>query len=114
MVVLPSPTAVTVPSPEMVATEVSPILQVGVEEVPITFICTEGLSLAEKVKSVLFRDRLPELVEPPELPELLLEVPLDELERVREILIREMEGVTELSVPLTVECNYGKNWLDAH
>ena len=46
--------------------------------------------------------------------ELLLEVPLDELERVREILIREMEGVTELSVPLTVECNYGKNWLDAH
>ena len=36
------------------------------------------------------------------------------LERVREILIREMEGVTELSVPLTVECNYGKNWLDAH
>ena len=46
--------------------------------------------------------------------ELLLEVTLDELERVREILIREMEGVTELSVPLTVECNYGKNWLDAH
>lgn len=76
MVVCPEPTGFTTPSAEMVATEVSPILQVGVEEVPITFICTEGLSLAEKVKSVLFRDRLPELVEPPELPELLLEVPL--------------------------------------
>ena len=30
-------------------------------------------------------------------------------------LVKEcMEGVVELSVPLTVECNYGKNWLEAH
>ena len=46
--------------------------------------------------------------------ELLLEVPSAETDRVREILIGEMENVTKLSVPLTVECNYGKNWLDAH
>lgn len=46
--------------------------------------------------------------------ELLLEVPPGEIERVREILVREMEGVVRLSVPLTVECNYGKTWLDAH
>lgn len=46
--------------------------------------------------------------------ELLLEVPLPEVETVRDMLIREMEGVVRLSVPLTVECNYGKNWLDAH
>ena len=46
--------------------------------------------------------------------ELLLELPEHEVERAREILVGEMEGVAELSVPLTVECEYGKNWLDAH
>lgn len=46
--------------------------------------------------------------------ELLLEVPVDEVERVREILVREMEGVMKLNVPLTVECNYGNTWLEAH
>ncbi len=46
--------------------------------------------------------------------ELLLEVPAGETDRVREILVGEMENVVKLSVPLTVECNYGKNWLDAH
>ncbi|MCQ2174136.1 MAG: DNA polymerase I [Bacteroidales bacterium] len=46
--------------------------------------------------------------------ELLLEVPENEIDRVRDILVEEMEGVTEISVPLTVECNYGKNWLEAH
>ncbi len=46
--------------------------------------------------------------------ELLLEVPAAETDRVRKILVGEMENVVRLSVPLTVECNYGKNWLDAH
>ena len=46
--------------------------------------------------------------------ELLLEVRNSEIDRVREILVSEMESVMTLSVPLTVECNYGKNWLDAH
>ena len=46
--------------------------------------------------------------------ELVLEVPRDEIGAVREILVREMEGVVRLSVPLTVECNYGDTWLEAH
>ena len=46
--------------------------------------------------------------------ELLLEVPEDEIEKVRTILTEEMEGVMELAIPLTVECNYGKTWLEAH
>ena len=46
--------------------------------------------------------------------ELLLEVPVEEIDGVREILVREMENVIPLNVPLTVECNYGKTWLDAH
>ena len=46
--------------------------------------------------------------------ELLLEVPREEVAPVRELLVREMENVIELSVPLTVECNDGKTWLEAH
>ncbi len=46
--------------------------------------------------------------------ELVLEVPKNEIETVRNLLIEEMENVMELSVPLTVDCNYGKNWLEAH
>ena len=46
--------------------------------------------------------------------ELLLEVPVDEIDAVKEILVREMENVYPLNVPLTVECNYGKTWLEAH
>ena len=46
--------------------------------------------------------------------ELLLEVPQDEIAPVRELLVREMENVIKLSVPLTVECNEGRTWLEAH
>ncbi len=46
--------------------------------------------------------------------ELLLEVPQEEVAPVRELLVREMEGVISLSVPLTVECHDGKTWLEAH
>ncbi len=46
--------------------------------------------------------------------ELLLEVPQEEIPPVRDLLVRQMEGVIELSVPLTVECNEGRTWLEAH
>nr|MCR5351639.1 DNA polymerase I [Bacteroidales bacterium] len=46
--------------------------------------------------------------------ELLLEVPQEEIAPVRDLLVREMEHVITLSVPLTVECNDGKTWLEAH
>ena len=46
--------------------------------------------------------------------ELLLEVPEAEIDAARAVLVEEMQGVMELSVPLTVECNYGKTWLEAH
>ncbi|MBO4455600.1 MAG: DNA polymerase I [Bacteroidales bacterium] len=46
--------------------------------------------------------------------ELLLEVPEAEIDTVRDMLIREMQGVIALNVPLTVECNYGTDWLQAH
>ncbi|MEA3153619.1 MAG: polymerase, partial [Betaproteobacteria bacterium] len=46
--------------------------------------------------------------------ELVLEVPDDELERVREGLPRLMSGVAELAVPLMVEVGVGPNWDKAH
>ena len=46
--------------------------------------------------------------------ELVLEVPSEEIDAVKEILVSQMQNVVSLSVPLTVECNYGKDWLEAH
>ncbi|MBO4263540.1 MAG: DNA polymerase I [Bacteroidales bacterium] len=46
--------------------------------------------------------------------ELLLEAPGNELPAARELLRREMEHVMTLSVPLTVACHEGRNWLEAH
>ena len=46
--------------------------------------------------------------------ELLFDSIPSEVEILKKIVVEEMENVTELSVPLTVECNYGHNWLEAH
>ncbi len=46
--------------------------------------------------------------------ELLFDAYADEIDALKACVVEEMENVTELSVPLTVECNYGKNWLEAH
>ena len=46
--------------------------------------------------------------------ELVFDVAPGETDTMMEIVTREMENVIALSIPLTVECNYGKNWLEAH
>lgn len=46
--------------------------------------------------------------------ELVFDALPGEIGTLREIVVDEMEHVVELSVPLTVECNDGKNWLEAH
>ena len=46
--------------------------------------------------------------------ELVFDAVRDEAEKLCAIVKEEMENVTSLSVPLTVECNYGNNWLEAH
>ena len=46
--------------------------------------------------------------------ELLFDVPEEETRTLMNVVKDCMENVMELSVPLTVECNYGKNWLEAH
>ena len=46
--------------------------------------------------------------------ELVFDALASEAEALKKIVSEEMENVIELSVPLTVDCNYGKNWLEAH
>ena len=46
--------------------------------------------------------------------ELLFDAYPQEVETLMGIIKDEMENVIKLSVPLTVECNYGQNWLEAH
>ena len=46
--------------------------------------------------------------------ELCFNVPEAQIEQVREIVVREMQNVVHLSVPLVAEAAYGHNWLEAH
>ena len=45
--------------------------------------------------------------------ELIVECPEDEAERVETLLVREMEGASALSVPLTAEVHTGRSWYEA-
>ena len=45
--------------------------------------------------------------------ELIFDIPEDELDEVKDIIKNTMENVCELSVPLKVGIEYGKNWFDA-
>ena len=46
--------------------------------------------------------------------ELLFDTPRGEVEQVKEIVKREMEGAMDLGVPLDVSVGVGANWLEAH
>jgi DNA polymerase-1 len=46
--------------------------------------------------------------------ELNFNVPVNEVDVVRTIVVEEMQNVAQLSVPLIADCGVGKNWLEAH
>ena len=46
--------------------------------------------------------------------ELNFNVPVDELEVAKKIVVEEMENAYKLSVPLKTDCGWGENWLVAH
>ena len=46
--------------------------------------------------------------------ELNFNVAEQEVERVRQLVVSEMEHVVSLSVPLVADCGVGSNWLEAH
>ena len=45
--------------------------------------------------------------------ELIFEIPTDEWPELEQKIATTMESVVKLSVPLKVEINAGKNWMDA-
>jgi DNA polymerase-1 len=45
--------------------------------------------------------------------ELLIESPIEEVKKVQDILINEMENAVNLKVPLTVDAHVGENWFEA-
>jgi len=46
--------------------------------------------------------------------ELIVECPANEADRVRELLVHEMENAVKLTVPLTVDAHIGSTWAEAH
>ena len=46
--------------------------------------------------------------------ELMFDAIPEEVETLKALVVEVMENVLKLSVPLTVECSDGKNWLEAH
>ncbi len=46
--------------------------------------------------------------------ELLVETYIEEKEKVKQVLLEEMPGAADLSVPLLVEVEEGRNWFEAH
>ena len=46
--------------------------------------------------------------------ELNFSIPADEFDKVKRIVIEEMQGAYKMSVPLEADCGEGKNWLEAH
>ena len=46
--------------------------------------------------------------------ELIVECPQEEADTVAKLLTQEMEGVAQLSVPLTAEAKVGRTWAEAH
>lgn len=46
--------------------------------------------------------------------ELLFEIPEDEFEDLKDIVIYEMENAMELDIPIVVDCGIGNSWYEAH
>ena len=46
--------------------------------------------------------------------ELNFNVPANEVDHVRDIVVSEMQNAVHLSIPLIAECGVGENWLEAH
>ena len=46
--------------------------------------------------------------------ELIFEVPKEEIEQVKSVVIREMESALPLSVPIVVDWGVGDSWYEAH
>ena len=64
----------------------------------------------EKMKSENYRSKMILQVH----DELIFEVELSELEKLKEMVLYEMSNAAELDVPLKVDWGTGKSWFEAH
>jgi len=46
--------------------------------------------------------------------ELLFEVPKEELDELKQVVVEEMESALKLDVPIVVDCGVGVSWFEAH
>jgi DNA polymerase-1 len=46
--------------------------------------------------------------------ELVFEIPEQRADEIRTLVVKEMESVLDLKVPIKVDAHYGKNWDEAH
>jgi DNA polymerase-1 len=46
--------------------------------------------------------------------ELVFDVPANELDDLKELVVEHMQNAMELEVPLVVDTGSGKDWLEAH
>lgn len=68
------------------------------------------VSIAQRLKKENLRARMIMQVH----DELNFNVPTEEADRVRELVVYEMQNAVHLSVPLIADCGVGANWLEAH
>jgi DNA polymerase-1 len=66
------------------------------------------------VQNWLDREKLKSLMVMQVHDELVLDVPQDELDQIKQTLPQLMAGVAQLKVPLVADLGYGLNWEQAH
>ena len=81
----------------------TPIQGTAADLMKLAMIVVDERLIAEKLKSKI-------LVQVHD--ELLLECPIDEISASTKLVCSAMENAMKLSVPLTVNCSEGKNWMD--
>ena len=68
------------------------------------------INIADELKNNLLKSKLILQVH----DELVFDVPLEEVDLIKKIIIDKMENAYKLKVPLTVDLGVGNNWLEAH
>lgn len=67
-----------------------------------------------KMAMVAIDKRLPNRMIMQVHDELNFNIPIEQVDEAKQIVVSEMENVVHLTVPLIAECGVGKNWFDAH
>jgi DNA polymerase-1 len=83
----------------------TPIQGSAADMIKLAMIKLYGRMKQERVKSLMIMQVHDELV---------FEVPEEEMDLIKDMVIEEMENALSLSVPIKVDASFGENWLQAH